>query len=178
VFCDLERARNKLLNNGVIKMKYSVVVGILVVAASSSANLALAGDLIVFPANGQSEEQLEQDKFACYGWAKNQTGFDPMAIPKATTPPPSNEKKSGGALRGAIGGAALGAIIGDRSKAARQGAAAGALVGGVRQSSANTATEKANAQWEQEQAANYANNRNHYNRAYGACLEGKGYSVK
>ena len=36
---------------------------------------------------------------------------------------------------------------------------------------------QSNEQLEQE-ADNYANNRNQYNRAYTACLEGKGYTVK
>lgn len=159
-------------------MKYSITTGLIALAVSGVLNTSVAGDLMVFPANGQSDEQLEQDKFACYGWAKNQSGFDPMAIPTATTPPPSREQKSGGVVRGALGGAALGVLLGDSSKAAKRGAAAGGLVGGVRQSSANTATAQKNAQWEQEQASNYARNRNDYNRAYGACLEGKGYSVK
>lgn len=158
-------------------MKQTVVASLFIIAASSGINSALAADLMIFPAEGQSEEQLEQDKFACYGWAKKQTGFDPMVVPRATTPPPSKEKKSGGVIRGALGGAALGVLLGDSSKAAKRGAAAGGLVGGVRQGSANSNTEKANAQWEQEQAANYANNRNLYNRAYGACLQGKGYTV-
>jgi len=159
-------------------MKQTVVASLFLIAASSGGvNSALAADLMIFPAEGQSNEQLEQDKFSCYGWAKDQSGFDPMVVPRATTPPPSNEKKSGGAIRGALGGAALGVLLGDSSKAATRGAAAGGLVGGVRQSSANSNTEKANAQWEQEQAANYANNRNLYNRAYGACLKGKGYTV-
>jgi len=158
-------------------MKQTVVASLFLIAASSSVNSVLAADLMIFPAEGQSNEQLEQDKFACYGWAKDQSGFDPMVIPRATTPPPSNEKKSGGVLRGALGGAALGVLIGDSGKSATRGAAAGGLIGGVRQGSANSNTEKANAQWEQEQAENYANNRNLYNRAYGACLQGKGYTV-
>jgi len=158
-------------------MKKTVFASLFLIAASGGVNSVLAADLMIFPAEGQSNEQLEQDKFACYGWAKNQSGFDPMVVPNATTPPPSREKKSGGVVRGALGGAALGVLLGDSSKAAKRGAAAGGLVGGVRQSSANTSTEKANAQWEQEQAANYANNRNLYNRAYGACLQGKGYTV-
>jgi hypothetical protein len=37
-----------------------------------------AQDLIVFPAQGQSNEQMEKDKFECYTWARDQTGFDPM----------------------------------------------------------------------------------------------------
>lgn len=50
--------------------------------------LALAQDPIVFPAEGQSQEQMEKDKFSCYQWAKNETGFDPMQTPTASAPPP------------------------------------------------------------------------------------------
>ena len=32
-------------------------------------------DPIVFPAKDQSQEQMEMDKFRCYTWAKNETGF-------------------------------------------------------------------------------------------------------
>lgn len=141
-------------------------------------NMAVANEVIVFPAKGQSNEQVEKDKFSCYGWAKGQTGFDPMALPTTQTPPPSQEKKSGGIAKGALGGAALGAIIGDSSKSAKRGAAAGGLIGGVRQGSANRSTEQNTEQWKQQEASNYTNNRNQYNRAYSACLEGKGYTVK
>jgi hypothetical protein len=34
-------------------------------------------DLIVYPKNGQTQEQLGKDKFECYRWAVGQTGFDP-----------------------------------------------------------------------------------------------------
>jgi hypothetical protein len=34
-------------------------------------------DLIVYPKNGQSEDQLGNDKFECHRWAAGQTGFDP-----------------------------------------------------------------------------------------------------
>ena len=50
---------------------------------------ALADDLYVFPAKGQSQEQTERDKYECYQWAKRQTGFDPMQAPRATSAPPS-----------------------------------------------------------------------------------------
>ena len=74
--------------------------------------------------------------------------------------------------------AALGAIIGDSSKSAKRGAVAGGLIGGVRQSSANRQTEQKQQEWAQRESSNYANSRNNYNRAYGACLEGRGYTVK
>jgi len=32
--------------------------------------------------------------------------------------------------------------------------------------------------WEQKEASAYAQNRNEYNRAFSACLEGRGYTVK
>ena len=37
-----------------------------------------AQEIIVYPAKGQSNDQMEKDKFECYSWAKGQTGFDPM----------------------------------------------------------------------------------------------------
>ena len=147
------------------------------------AGSALAQELMIFPAKGQSEDQMEKDKFECYSWGKKQTGFDPMVIPKATAPPPQQQAKSGGAVRGAAGGAIAGAAIGkitgnSGSDGAKYGAAAGGLTGGMRQSGQKRSDQQAQAQWEKEQADNYMKNRNNYNRAYGACLEGKGYTVK
>jgi len=37
----------------------------------------VSGTLIVYPKNGQTEEQLGKDKFECHRWAAGQTGFDP-----------------------------------------------------------------------------------------------------
>jgi len=36
-----------------------------------------SGDLIVYPKNGQSEEQTAKDKYECYQWAASQSGYDP-----------------------------------------------------------------------------------------------------
>lgn len=138
----------------------------------------LAQEPYIYPAGGQSDEQMDKDKYECYNWAKKDSGFDPMEVPVTSTAPPSSQKKSGGVARGALGGAALGAIIGDSSKSAGRGAAAGGLIGGVRQSSRNRQVEQERQQWEQQEASRYANNRNNYNRAYSACLEGRGYTVK
>jgi hypothetical protein len=135
---------------------------------------ALAQELIIFPAEGQSNEQMEKDKYSCYQWAKNETGFDPMEVPKASAPPPQ-------AGRGAVVGAGAGALIksgGSRSKGAAYGALAGGLLGGARSSSQRQQDEQARRQWEQEQAREYAHKRNTYNRGYSACLESKGYTVR
>jgi hypothetical protein len=36
-----------------------------------------AGEVFVYPSNGQSEEQQAQDKYECHKWAVGQSGFDP-----------------------------------------------------------------------------------------------------
>lgn len=150
-------------------------VACLVLSAVTVGSALAAQDPIFYPAKGQKKQQLEQDKFSCYEWAKEQTGFDPMQAPTATAPPP---EKKGGVLRGAAGGAAAGALIGavagDAGKGAAIGAASGGVIGGVRKNR----SEKAQDEWSQQQAAGYDQRRSEYNRALGACMEGKGYTVK
>ncbi len=164
-------------------MKKIFLYGSTLLLALLIAGSAMAQELIIYPAQGQSQERLDKDKYECYTWAKGQSGFDPMATPTATSPPPKQETKRGGAVRGAAVGAAAGwagaKITGNRgSKGAGAGAAAGAVVGGANQRSQNRQNEQAQQQWEKEQAAAYAQSRDGYNRAYSACLEGRGYTVK
>jgi hypothetical protein len=137
----------------------------------------IAQELYVYPAKGQSAEQQDKDKYECYQWAKRDTGFDPMAAPTTSSPAPSTQQRRGGVARGALGGAAIGAIVGDSSDAGK-GAAIGGLLGGMRQRRHNVSAEQEQADWENQQANQYAGNRNNYNRAYSACLEGRGYTVK
>ena len=166
------------------KTKSTVMALLLAIVVAAAAH---AQDLIVFPAQGQSQEQTEQDKFACYNWAKGQTGFDPMQMPTASSAAPSNEKKSvgGSMLKGGVAGGAGGAIIGGIAggkKGAKKGAAIGGLSGGtvgaMRSSKQNQQVDQERKQWEQQQANQYMQQRNTYNRAYAACMEGKGYTVK
>ena len=149
-----------------------VIIGLFFISTMAQA------DVMVYPKKGQSNDQMEKDKYECYGWAKNKTGFDPMATPTASTPPPSDEQKKGGVIKGAAVGAAAGSIFGSSSKNTRNSAYAGAAIGGIRQSRQNRKRSEERAQWEQNEANRYANARNEYNRAYGACLDGRGYSVK
>ena len=143
--------------------------------------VARAQDPIVYPAKGQSSEQMEKDKFECYNWAKQQTGFDPMQVPTATSAPPPQQSEGpgvvGGAGRGALGGLAVGAIAGDAGKGAAIGAAAGGLFGGMQRKDRRRQNEQQQQQWANQQTANYANQRNNYNRAFSTCMQGRGYSV-
>ncbi|MBT8366290.1 MAG: hypothetical protein KJP23_16450 [Deltaproteobacteria bacterium] len=144
-----------------------------------------AQDPIIYPAEGQSRDQQERDEFECFRWARDQTGFDPMATPTATSAPPQQEAQRGGAGRGAVAGAATGAIVGGiasgRSGAGRGaliGGGGGALFGGMRRNNQRKEEDQARNQWEREQANNYARARDEYNRAFGACMSGRGYTVK
>ncbi|MEJ2690816.1 MAG: YMGG-like glycine zipper-containing protein [Deltaproteobacteria bacterium] len=143
---------------------------------------ALAQELIIYPQKGQSQEQMEKDKFECYSWSKQQSGFDPMAPPTASTPPPANQEPQSntvkGAARGALVGVAVGAIAGDAGKGAAIGAASGGLLGGIKRRDQVAKQEQAEQQWAQDQANQYAAKRNNYNRGYSACMEGRGYTVK
>lgn len=162
---------------GELRLGMTIIHGIAaaVAAAFLASGPASAQEPIVFPAKGQSKDQTEKDKYSCYSWAKGQTGFDPMQVPTATSAPP---KQKGGAVRGAAGGAAAGAVVGaiagDAGKGAAIGAASGGIVGGARKRQ----SQKEQEQWAQEQAAGYDKRRGEYNRAWSACMEGKGYTVK
>ena len=165
-----------------------VMIFVLLFSVWAFSATAFSQELMIYPAEGQSQDQMEKDKFECYSWAKDQTGFDPMQAPTATAPPPPQQAETstaGGAVRGGVGGALLGAGVGaiaGGSKGAKKGAAIGGLSGGVlggaRSHNQQQQDQQARAQWEKEQSQQYAANRNSYNRAYSACLEGRGYTVK
>jgi len=131
----------------------------------------------VFPENGQTAEQQNQDEYYCHSWATKQTGFDPTAIAKQSAPPKQQAKaQTGSGFRGGLRGAGRGWIIGevidgDSGKAA----AIGGLIGGVRGRN-NSKAEQA----DQNQQISHAQNakQDDYFRARAACLEAKGYSVK
>ena len=132
-------------------------------------------DIYVYPAQGQSQNQQAADEGQCQAFARSQTGFDPMSTPTATGPAPQEQGSFlGGAARGALLGTAVGAIAGDTGEGAAIGAAAGGLLGGMRRNS----TRRQADEYQQQQAANYNAQREGYMRAYGACLEGRGYTVR
>lgn len=129
-------------------------------AVLSISSLALSQTPIAYPAKGQSSQQQSKDDGECYGWAKQKTGIDPMA-----SPPPSQPggERIRGAARGAVGGAAIGAIAGDTGTGAGVGAVVGTMAGGHRARTRESA--------EKQQTADT------FNRAYRACMQGRGYTV-
>jgi hypothetical protein len=137
---------------------------------------AAAQKPIVYPARGQSAQQQSQDEAQCDTWAKHTTGIDPAVV--ASSPPPQQTgpavgggQRLGGAARGAAGGAAIGAIAGDAGKGAAAGAVVGTMAGG-RRARQQQAAQNQQAQAQQQGAIQT------YARAYGACMEGRGYTIK
>ena len=138
---------------------------------------AVAQDLVIYPAKGQSQEQMDQDKYACYTWAKQQSGFDPTQAQSASQSPQTQGaggERVRGAARGAAVGVVAGAIGGNAGKGAAAGAAAGTMVGGMKKRE----QQRQQAQVQEQQSAADSQKQNAYNRAFGACMEGKGYTVK
>jgi len=174
--------RNKEANHFVTGVVLCLAVSLILGVSPSLSGVAFGQEMIIYPNKGQSKQQQEKDQFECYTWAKGQSGFDPMAPPTATTPPPAKEAPQGGAVRGAAGGALVGvtagAIAGNAGKGAAIGAASGALIGGMRRREQVAREEQAQEQWANQQVANYQQGRATYSRAYSACLEGRGYTVK
>jgi len=143
---------------------------------------AMAQQQYVYPQKGQSADQQKKDEYDCHGWAVKQTGFDPTAaaqapVSQAAAQPAGAQPGSGvkGAARGAVAGAAIGSLDGEAGKGAGVGAAAGAVA--ARGQSKRQAQQQ-QAQAQQQASTQQSAKQQEYLRARGACLEGKGYSVK
>ena len=134
--------------------------------------------LFVFPANDQTSEQQEADEIACYKWAKEQSGVDPINPPQIEAEEVDRSVDGTavrGAARGAAAGAAIGAIAGDAGK----GAAIGAVAGGLRGRRAKVVGDEMEQQQNNQNAvAQEKEMMDNFNKAFSACLEGKGYTVK
>jgi len=153
-----------------------------VALAVALAGPASAQGPYVYPEKGQSPEQQNADEGACMAWAKQQTGFDPMRTPPPSQAAPQQKSTVGGAARGALGGAALGAIggaiAGDAGEGAAIGAVTGTLFGGARTHRENSQSQQQAQQQAQQQQQAYQYAQSEFNRAFGACMAGRGYTVR
>jgi hypothetical protein len=141
---------------------------------------ASAQQPIAYPAKGQTPQQQQKDVGECQAWAKQTTGVDPVAVAQAPPPPQSGSSGGGGervrgAARGAAGGAIGGAIAGDAGQGAAIGAVVGTIAGGARARRNKAAQQQQAVQQHQAQQQNQLST---YNRAFAACMEGRGYTTK
>jgi hypothetical protein len=144
------------------KMRYVNAIGIILatVMVASAVFAQTEPKVFVAPNKGQSKDQQSKDSAECRQIATEQA--PPSQAP--TGAGTHARGTAGGAAKGAAAGAAVGAIAGDAGK----GAAAGAVVGGVK--------GRRDSRRGQQQAQ--AGAQNDWARAFAACMESKGYSVK
>jgi hypothetical protein len=134
----------------------------------------VAADLMIYPAKGQDNATQQKDEGECFVWARNETGIDPTQ--QTVAPVAVAQEQQGRGLRGAAGGAAIGAIVGDSDDAAK-GAAIGAVVGRSRQNRQNRASADQAQQQNQQSQQMSAQSQAEFNKAYSICLQGRGYTV-
>lgn len=146
----------------------------IVFSAVSRPSSAQVQKPIVYPSQGQSIQQQARDEGECRAWAQQKTGFSPSNVPQYQS---SSSAGKGRAVRGAVGGAAIGAIGGaiggDVGKGAAIGAGIGAFAGLLGRRRQHAQIDQRNQQAQQAYNAGLAN----YNRAFGACMGGRGYTV-
>lgn len=153
--------------------------------------------MYVYPKNHQSSESQQKDESECYASAKVSSGVDPQKpSSQAATPAQQQPQKAGqtvpkggavaGSAKGAAGGAAIGAIAGDAGQGAAIGATAGAMAGRRRQKKAEKTAQqqsaqqqaKAQQQSQADAAAQHQASLDSFKRAFSACLDARGYSVR
>lgn len=141
----------------------------------------------VYPTGAQGEMQLDRDRYECHMWAVRQTGFDPsepqlaphQRVQVVAMPPPGTSTLAGAAT-GAVIGAAVSAPY-DTGSGAAIGAVAGAVLGAATDSARQQEANRIQQRYDQRDAQSQARleqQANDYRRAIGACLEGRGYTVK
>lgn len=144
-------------------------------------------DIYVYPTKGQTEKQLDRDRYECHNWAVAQSHYNPsdshlaphQQVRVVEMPAPGRDTAVG-----AMTGAVIGSTVGGRHDQG-EGAVAGAIVGAVigassdakRQRAANQANEQMSADAQAERAR-LERQASDYRRAISACLEGRGYTVK
>ncbi len=151
-------------------------------------SLAASAGLLAYPTKSQTPERQTKDEAECYNWAKQQSGFDPMAASgmpvQAQATQPEQTTHTGrvkGTAGGAAAGAAIGAVAGNAGKGAAIGATAGLLASGREaRRKQEQSTQQAQANAAQADAARAAQQQlaDKFKRGMAVCLESRGYAVK
>jgi outer membrane lipoprotein SlyB len=132
--------------------------------------------MYVYPGSGQDAGKQAEDENFCYTWARQQTGVDPTV---AAAPVEAAEVPRGDTVKGAAGGAVVGTAVGAIAGGTGEGAAIGAVAGAAKGRRTRKKKQKeAEAQAQQATQNQNTQQKDTFKKAWGACLEGRGYSVK
>ena len=158
-------------------------------AASTAPSTAVPADadIYVYPSKGQTDKQLDRDRYECHNWAVTQSRYNPSEPHLAphqqirvVEGPPPGQSAVGGAVTGAVIGAAIGSPR-DTGEGAVAGAIAGAVIGASSEAARRKESERVNTRVSADAEAERARlerQASDYRRAISACLEGRGYTVK
>ena len=156
-------------------------------AGAANAEAPSGAQIYVYPAKGQSDRQLDRDRYECHNWAVKQTGFNPSEphlAPHQQVQVVAMPADHRGTVTGAVTGAVIGASVSrprDAGEGAVAGAIAGAVIGAAADASRNESvrqTQTSVSAGEQAERARFEKQAYEYRRAISACLEGRGYTVK
>ena len=142
--------------------------------------------MYVYPKHGQSADRQNQDAGQCVRLAVEVTGYDPAHPPAATRAKNSYGDQGRTMAKGAVGGAATSSAIGAAAGAAMGGpvgAVAGAVTGAAGGAVAGllggsvVARRDQQAKTRQDQV-HHAAHHQEFVRAFSACMDARGYSVR
>ena len=150
------------MTTGTLGIALALVIGMTTMAQAQP---------VVYPSKGQTPPQQQTDQGECQAFAQNQV------VAPAAPAPPAPATPQGGRARGAARGAAIGAAGaaaggGEADKGAAGGAAAGAVAGGIRQ------RQERREQAAQAPPQQAPSDTTAAHRAFAACMEGRGYTVR
>jgi hypothetical protein len=142
-------------------------------------------EVYVYPAQGQSEAQLDRDRYECHLWSVKQSGFDPslpglppqQRVRVVQVGPPPGAAVATGAMTGAMVGAVVSSPY-HSGEGALVGAAAGAILGAIVEDSASKQAQQVQSGQDDAAVAEQQRRADGYKRAITACLTGRGYTVR
>ena len=137
-----------------------------------------AAEPVAYPMKGQSFDKQNRDEYECHASAQKETGVDPVAVAEQATAASKSDSSAKSGVGSGAGGAAMGAMRGaaegDAGAGALHGAGMGRLIALIRSRRQMEQQQQAGAQ----QNADLRAQLDKYDRAYAACMTGRGYEVK
>lgn len=133
----------------------------------------------VYPAQGQTPEQLARDRYDCYVFSVQQTGVDPSRLSSPAEPVVVAPGPGAGTETGALGGAIIGSLVaGPRSAGwgLLVGGATGAIVGSAVDANVQAQVTQAQMRVDNARVA-VAQRTEEFRRVDNDCLTARGYSV-
>ncbi|MFT5700148.1 MAG: succinate dehydrogenase/fumarate reductase flavoprotein subunit [Desulforhopalus sp.] len=140
-----------------------------------------------YPSADQSQEEQERDRYECYLWAVDQSGFDPaqeqlaphQRITVVPTTPPGTDVAVGAATGAVIGSILAGPHSGPEGLVF--GVITGMIFGAASEVGKQNQRDQIQEQYDDADKIRYnrlEKQANSYRRAMSACLEGRDYTVQ